>query len=124
VADTVSAVTLEQTAAPVASPLEHRPADDSALYRSFNRSVVISGLRCVLTYLLLPYATPMLGLAGAVGPGLGLALGAVALVANWFTIRRFWRARHRWRWLVTGVSSAVIVLLVVMAVRDVLTLAG
>jgi hypothetical protein len=101
-----------------------QPVDDATLYRSFNRSVVISGIRCTLTYLILPYLAPLLGLAGGFGPGLGLAIGSVAIVANVFTIRRFWVARHRWRWLVTAVSSGVIVLLLVMAVGDIATLAG
>lgn len=108
---------LDQTAAPEAAP--SAPLDDTTLYRSFNRSVVISGIRCILTYLILPYLAPALGLAGDVGPGLGLAISAVAIAANVFTIRRFWLAQHRWRWLVTGVSSAVIVLLVVLAIGDV-----
>lgn len=111
------AVTLHQTAAPEAGLSE--PLDESTLYRSFNRSVVISGIRCILTYLVLPYLAPALGLAGDVGPGLGLVISAAAIAANLFTIRRFWLAQHRWRWLVTVVSSAVIVLLVVLAIGDV-----
>jgi hypothetical protein len=99
-------------------------ADDATLYRSFNRSVVVSGIRCTLTYLVLPYLAPAIGLARGVGPVLGLLLGTVALVANVFTIRRFWVARHRYRWVITGVSSAVIVLLLVMAVRDIGSLLG
>lgn len=113
-------MTLEQTTAPPIAP----HLDDDMLYRTFNRSVVISGLRCVLTYLLLPYVMPLIGLSGSVGPALGIALGAVAIAANIFTIRRFWRARHRWRWLVTAVSSAVIALLLVLAVRDLVALIG
>lgn len=119
---------MDQTsAAPVAPPLEPAgatAADDAALYRSFNRSVVVSGIRCTLTYLLLPYVAPLLGLTGGLGPGLGLAIGAVAVAANVFTIRRFWVARHRWRWLVTAVSSAVLVLLAVMAWHDLAALLG
>lgn len=97
-------------------------SDDSTLYRSFNRSVVVSGIRCTLTYLVLPYLAPAIGLAGGVGPVLGLLVGAIALVANVFTIRRFWVARHRYRWLITAISSGVIVLLLVMAALDIRTL--
>jgi hypothetical protein len=107
-----------------ASPTAHTVAGDSGLYRSFNHSMVISGARCTFTYLFLPYLAPLIGLAGWVGPGLGLAIGTLAIAANGFTIRRFWRAGHRWRWLVTAVSSAVIVLLVVMAGRDLGALVG
>lgn len=96
--------------------------DDTNLYRSFNRSVVISGIRCILTYLVLPYVAPAIGLAGGVGPVLGLVISAAAIAANVFTIKRFWAARHRWRWVVTAVSSGVIALLVVLAGRDIASL--
>jgi hypothetical protein len=114
----VPAVTLHET--PTARA--RRPADDASLYRAFNRSVVISGIRCTLTYLVLPYLAPLLGLKDGLGPGVGLLIGAAAITANVFTIRRFWVARHRWRWVVTAVSSAVIGLLLVLAIEDLVTL--
>ena len=117
-------MTLHETQAASTIRPSDRPSDDATLYRAFNRSVVISGIRCVLTYLVLPYLAPLLGLTGGLGPGLGLLIGVAAITANVFTIRRFWVARHRWRWLVTGVSSAVIVLLVVLAIEDLATLLG
>jgi hypothetical protein len=116
----VRPVTLhETTTAPAAQPV-----DDASLYRAFNRSVVISGIRCTLTYLVLPYLAPLLGLTGGLGPGLGLVIGIAAITANVFTIRRFWAAQHRWRWVVTAVSTGVIALLVVLMARDIAALLG
>lgn len=112
-------MTLHETTAPAGQPVE-----DPALYRAFNRSVVISGIRCLLTYIVLPYLAPLFGLTAGFGPGLGLAIGAVAIAANVFTIRRFWAARHRYRMVVTAISTGVIALLVVMAVRDLASLVG
>jgi hypothetical protein len=65
-----------------------------------------------------PWLLPALGLAGGVGPGLGLAIGAVAIVFNVLSIRRFWASRHRWRWRITVLNVAVIGLLVVLVARD------
>ena len=80
---------------------------------------MISGVRCLLTYVLLPFVAPFLKLSSSIGPTLGLAVGAVAIVANLFSIRRFWAADHRWKKHVTVLHVAVIALLLVLAIRDI-----
>ncbi len=92
--------------------------------RLFSKSIVISGVRCLFTYLIFPFVTPFIGLAPGVGAGLGLVIGIVAIVANVFSIRRFWRADHRWKTPVTVLHLCVIGLLLVLAVRDILELVG
>lgn len=87
--------------------------------RAFSVSIVISGIRCTLTYVVLPFVTPLIGLHPGVGPPLGLALGAIAIAANIVSMRRFWRVRHRLRWPVSAIHVAVIVLLLVMVTNDV-----
>ncbi len=106
--------------------VEPRPGrrSEDAAQRLFSRSVAISGLRCLLTYVVLPVVAPALGLATGVGPALGIAIGAVAIVFNVLTIRRFWAASHRWRWAITGVSGSIIASLVVLMVLDVAALTG
>lgn len=94
-------------------------AADGTAERLFSKSIVISGIRCVLAYLILPFATPFIGLAPGVGAGFGLIIGLVAIAANLFSIRRFWRADHRWKIPVTVIHVSVIALLVVLAVQDV-----
>ena len=90
-----------------------QPASDST-QRLFTMSMVISGIRCVLAYVVLPFFTPFLGLAPGVGPVLGLVIGAVAIAANVFSIRRFWRADHRWKVPITVLHVGVIILLLVL----------
>lgn len=92
--------------------------------RAFSTSVVVSGLRCLLTYVVLPFVAPALGLAAGVGPVLGVAIGLVAIASNVLSIRRFWLADHRWRWGYTAVGGAIIVLLVVLLVGDLVALVG
>ena len=94
-------------------------ADSIGATRAFNVSVLISGVRCTLAYVVLPFLLPVLGLAPGVGPILGVPIGVIAIAANAVSIRRFWRVRHPWRRPVTAVHIAVIALLVVMLVIDV-----
>ncbi len=88
----------------------------------FGVSVLISAVRCMLTYVVLPVLAPIVDLTGGVGPVLGLLIGAVSAVAIVASMRRFWRADHRLRWGYTIIGGAILVLLVVSAVADIATL--
>lgn len=105
------------------SEIAVQPATDST-QRIFTMSMVISGIRCVLAYVVLPFVTPFLGLAPGVGPVLGLVIGTVAIAANVFSIRRFWRADHRWRKPITVLHVGVIILLLVLMWFDLVELIG
>ena len=98
--------------------------DQEAAQRGFSRSVVISGIRCTLTYVILPFVAPFIGLAPNVGPVIGLTVGTVAIAANLFSIRRFWRADHRWKVQATVLHCAVLVLLAILMVLDIRELVG
>jgi hypothetical protein len=84
----------------------------------------VSATRCLLTYIVLPFLAPALGLAAGVGPAIGIPVGIVAVVCNVLTIRRFWAADHRWRWAYTAISLSVIVLLTILLVEDIASLIG
>lgn len=88
----------------------------------FGRSILLSSVRCLLTYVVLPLLKPVLDLSGGVGPVLGLVVGTVSAVAIIASMRRFWRAGHRFRWYYTVIGGAILVLLVVSAVKDVVSL--
>jgi hypothetical protein len=98
------------------------PAPEGAAQRAFSTSILVSATRCLLTYVVLPFLAPALGLAAGVGPAVGIPIGIVAIVANILTIRRFWAADHRWRWAYTAISLTVIALLLVLMVEDILDL--
>jgi hypothetical protein len=99
-------------------------ASVGAAQRAFSTSVLVSAIRCTLTYLVLPFLAPALGLAAGVGPAIGIPVGVVAIACNVMTIRRFWAADHRRRWAYTALSLTVIALLVVLMVRDIAALVG
>lgn len=92
--------------------------------RAFNFSMIVSGIRCAIAYVILPFVTPFLGLAPGVGPGLGIAIGAVAIAANVFSLRRFWRLNHPWRKWITVLHVVVIAFLGVLMVIDIADLAA
>lgn len=94
-------------------------ADEGTPEKGFSRSILISAIRCTLTYVVLPFLAPWIGLAPGVGPGFGLAIGAVAIAANVMSIRRFWKADHRWKKPVTALHLAVIGLLLILGILDI-----
>lgn len=104
-------------------PSERRArASEEDAQRLFSVAMVLSGLRCLLSYIVLPFLLPALGLAAGVGPYIGIPVGIVALVFDVKGIRRFWMANHRWRWVMSGVYVFVIVLVLVLVGGDIATL--
>lgn len=95
----------------------------AAAQRSFNIAMVVSGIRCIIAYVLIPFFAPLLGLARGVGPVLGLGISAVAIAANVASILRFQRSRHRLRRPITVVHLLVIAFLVVLMAIDIAALA-
>ena len=92
--------------------------------RVFSTSMVISGVRCALTYVILPFLAPLAGVSSGVGPWIGLPLGLVAIADNVLSIRRFWRSNHRWKWPMSLINGAVIGLLTVLVMMDLLDVLG
>ena len=101
-----------------------RPAGVTAAsaYTAFQRSMLISAIRCTLTYVVFPFVVPAVGFATGVGPVLGIVIGVVAMTCDVFTIRRFFSVDHKWRWHFSAVALAVIGLLSVLLVQDIVHL--
>jgi hypothetical protein len=91
---------------------------------AFQKSIAISAIRCLITYIFLPVLRPVVDLSGGVGPILGLSLGAVSMVAIALAVRRFFAADHKWRWGYAAIGGSIFVLLVVQSVIDVRNLIG
>ena len=100
--------------------IDHRPKGSRAdANRAFSTSILVSAVRCLLTYIVLPFVAPVLGIAKDVGPWFGITIGVVAIVFNVMSMRRFWAADHKWRWAYTGVATLVIAFLLVLMASDV-----
>jgi hypothetical protein len=90
---------------------------DEDAHRLFSTSMLISAVRCLLGYVIFPLMGPVIGASG-VAPAIGIPIGLLALVFDVRGIRRFWLADHRWRWPITGIYLAVMVLVTILLVRD------
>jgi hypothetical protein len=97
---------------------------DDAVHRMFSFSIVLSALRCLLSYVVFPIVTPALGLATGVGPAIGIPIAVLALTFDVVGIRRFWVNDHRWRWAMTAIYAAVMVLVGALLVGDIAHLAS
>jgi hypothetical protein len=95
---------------------------EEAVHRMFSVSIVLSAGRCLLSYVVFPIATPALGLATGVGPAVGIPIAVLALVFDVIGIRRFWVNDHRWRWGMTVVYAAVMILVSALLVGDIVHL--
>lgn len=104
-------------------PASARPTEDEVT-RAFSRSVAASAIRCTLTYIVFPWLLPAAGIASGVGPIVGIPVAVMAIGFNIASIRRFWRADHRWKWPVGSLNVAVIILLTVLIANDIAALAS
>jgi hypothetical protein len=97
---------------------------EDAVHRMFSFSIVLSALRCLLSYVVFPIVTPALGLATGVGPAIGIPIAVLALFFDVVGIRRFWLTDHRWRWRMTFLYAAVMVLVSALLIGDIVHLAS
>jgi hypothetical protein len=85
-------------------------------------SLVLSAVRCVLMYAVIPLVVPLIGWAGVLATPLSLLLSSAAIVLAITSLRRVWMADYRYRWPYTGFILLAVSLLVMIVVLDVRTL--
>jgi hypothetical protein len=85
-------------------------------------SMLIAGVRCTLTYIIIPFGAPVIAWLGVLGTPLSLALSLVAIVMAVSSLRRVWMADYRHRWPYTAFIVVAVVLLAIVVVSDVRTL--
>jgi hypothetical protein len=85
-------------------------------------SLVLSAIRCVLMYAVIPLVVPLISWAGVLATPLSLLLSSAAIVLAITSLRRVWMADYRYRWPYTGFIVLAVALLVMVVVLDVRTL--
>jgi hypothetical protein len=93
--------------------------DDASAHRLFSASIVLSGLRCLLSYVIFPVVLPAIGVATSVGPAIGIPVGVLALVFDVRGMRRFFVVEHPYRWWIAALYLAVMVLVVYLVALDI-----
>lgn len=101
-----------------------RTGSSVGAHRAFRISVIVSAVRCLITYLVVPIAVPLLSLAGWVAAPVGIALCIYAVINGVVSLRRFWGFDHPRRWLYTGFMAVVFVILAIALVSDLSQLGG
>ena len=86
--------------------------------RSTTTAVVISGIRCTITYLLIPILAPFVSLLETLDAPVSIFLSAFAIVMGIRGARRFWIADHRSRWSYTAFIGVVVGMLLVAIALD------
>jgi hypothetical protein len=85
-------------------------------------SLVLTAVRCVLMYAVIPLVVPLISWAGVLATPLSLVLSLAAIVLAISSLRRVWMADYRYRWPYTGFILLALGLLVMVVVLDVRTL--
>jgi hypothetical protein len=85
-------------------------------------SMLIAGVRCTITYIVIPFGAPIIAWLGVLGTPLSLALSLVAIVMAVSSLRRVWMADYRHRWPYTAFIVLAVVLLTIVVVGDIRTL--
>lgn len=102
------------------SNVQRSNVQEEKAQRLFSIAMVISGLRCILSYVVVPFVLPALGLGvtAGVGPAIGIPVGLIALLFDVRGVRRFWIAGHKWRWQMTAIYVSVMALVTYLVVED------
>lgn len=95
---------------PPVQQVDSAPDKAATAERAFGFSLVFSGVRCILQYVILPFVLPLVGLTTDAAVPLTLAINVVALVSVLYSLRRFWQVnyKHKWQYLPIAVTAAIL----------------
>jgi hypothetical protein len=82
-------------------------------------SLVLTAVRCILMYAVIPLLAPVVGWIGVVARPLSLGLSAAAIVLAIYSLRRVWLADWKHRWWYTAFIAVVVGLLLVVIGFDI-----
>ena len=85
-------------------------------------SMLLAGVRCTLTYIIIPFGAPIVGWLGVLATPLSLAMSVAAVLLAVSSLRRVWLADYRHRWPYTVFILVAVGLLAVVIAGDVRTL--
>lgn len=77
--------------------------------RIMGGSLLFVALRCILQYIVLPFALPLFGLTSTLSVGISLTLELIAVAMIAFNIIALWHTSWRWRYLALSVIFFAII---------------
>lgn len=86
--------------------------------RALSASLIFSGIRCMLMYVVLPFVLPLLGVTGMFASQLDILISLVAIGALIYSVRRFWKIDYHGKVAYTVVAAFAFVLLIVFLALD------
>ena len=81
-------------------------------------SMLIAGVRCTITYLVIPFGAPVIAWLGVLATPLSLALSVIAIGMAVSSLRRVWMADYAHRYAYSVFIIVAVVLLVIVVVGD------
>jgi hypothetical protein len=109
-----------QSATPTAETIA-APATQKA-ERAFGFSLLMSGIRCIIVYAILPFVLPLLGMTTQVTVGVSLMIDVAALSALLYSVRKFWRIDYRYKRQYTAIAVVAGLVLVAFIALDIAVL--
>lgn len=88
-------------------------------HRAFRWAIVVSAVRCTISYVIIPILIPVLSVMGSLAAPITIALCVVALVNGWLGVRRFWVTDHRGKWGYTWFMALIYVISIVTIVHEI-----
>ncbi len=82
-------------------------------------SLVLTAVRCILMYAVIPLLAPIVGWIGVVARPVSLVMSTAAIGLAIYSLRRVWLADWHHRWLYTAFIAVVVTLLVVVIGFDI-----
>jgi hypothetical protein len=92
--------------------------------RAFGASLLFSGVRCILQYAILPFVLPLIGVAADTAVWISLAINLLAVTMIFYSLRRFWQIKYRYRWQYLGVAVIALILLGAFLLLDIQDILG
>lgn len=89
-----------------------------AAHRAFRWAIVVSAVRCTISYVIIPVLIPLLSVMGSLAAPISIALCLVAIVNGWLGVRRFWRTDHRGKWGYTWFMALIYVISIVTIIHE------
>ena len=99
---------------------DSKQVSHEAAQSAFQTSMLVSSVRCLLTYIVLPFVAPLLGVAASIGEPLGIVVALVAMFSITLSMRRFFGSDHPKRWQYAAVAGVMFCFLIYLLVTDII----